>query len=482
MNKSIEQSAKCIDCQYRPAFHFTPPANWMNDPNGMFYYEGEYHLFYQYYPDSNVWGPMHWGHAISTDMMNWEHLPIALYPDSLGYIFSGSAVVDHENTSGLGSIENPPIVAIFTYHDMQAEKAGEVKHQTQAIAFSLDKGRTWEKYTGNPVLDNPGIWDFRDPKVSWYEQDKKWIMTLAVKDHIRFYSSPNLIDWQLESEFGKELGAHGGVWECPDLLRLKDENGLSKWALLVSINPGAPKGGSGTQYFIGSFNGKEFIPEDSTTKWLDFGADNYAGVTWSNLPNEEERTLFLGWMSNWEYAQVVPTYSWRSAMTLPRALSLFEIEGRTFIKSSPTDEVNNYLIEQSEVSGTQNNIKDGLAYVLLTEVEGSTAEIVLSNGVKEEFSIFISLDEIRTDRSRSGQIDFNSEFGNIHSSKPTFSQINKIELFLDRSSVELFINDGEMVITELVFPTQPYAKVGVLGADMKVMSVKAAMDNPNVSF
>ena len=311
--------------QYRPAFHFTPKEKWMNDPNGMVYYQGEYHLFYQYYPDDNVWGPMHWGHAVSKDMIHWEHLPIALYPDKLGYIFSGSCVIDWNNTTGFGSKENPPMVAIFTYHDPEGEKNKTIDFQTQGIAYSLDKGRTWTKYEGNPVIPNPGIKDFRDPKVIWHQDTQKWVMSLAVKDHISFYSSKDLKSWKLESDFGEKAGAHGGVWECPDLFPLKDQNGNEKWVLLVSINPNGPQGGSATQYFVGDFDGKTFTPNHDKIKWIDYGADNYAGVTFSDIPAEDGRRLFIGWMSNWQYAQVVPTYTWRSAMTIPRELTLKKI-------------------------------------------------------------------------------------------------------------------------------------------------------------
>jgi fructan beta-fructosidase len=258
----------------------------MNDPNGMVYYKGEYHLFYQHYPEKSVWGPMHWGHAISTDLVHWEHMPIAIYPDSLGYIFSGSAVADYNNTSGLGTKENPPLVAFFTYHDMKAEKEGRFTEiESQAIAYSLDKGRTWTKYKGNPVVKNPGIRDFRDPKVIWHNDSKQWIMSIASGQVIKFYSSPNCLDWTYLSEFGEGRGEHGGVWECPDLfpLQVKGSN-ETKWVLIVNINPGGPAGGSATQYFVGDFNGKEFISAQSKTQWMDYGKDNYAGVTWSNAP------------------------------------------------------------------------------------------------------------------------------------------------------------------------------------------------------
>ena len=294
--------------QYRPAYHFTPAAHWMNDPNGMVYYQGTYHLFFQYYPGGMVWGPMHWGHATSPDMLRWQEQPIALYPDSLGYIFSGSAVVDANNTAGFGK---NALVAIFTHHDPQLEKTDPGHSQKQSLAYSLDAGKTWTKYRGNPVLKSPGIVDFRDPKVTWNAQAKQWLMTLATKDRITFYTSPNLKAWTKASEFGETLGAHGGVWECPDLFPLT-LNGKTHWVLIVNLNPGGPNGGSATQYFVGDFDGRTFTPLTTKTKWADYGPDEYAGVTWENTG---ARRLFLGWMSNWEYGNQVPTSPWRSAMT-----------------------------------------------------------------------------------------------------------------------------------------------------------------------
>ncbi len=271
---------------YRPQIHFSPKEHWMNDPNGMVFYKGVYHLFFQYYPDSTVWGPMHWGHATSKDLVHWKQQPIALYPDSLGYIFSGSAVIDQQNTSGFGKNGHPPMVAIFTHHDPKGEKEGRNNFQNQSLAYSLDEGKTWTKYAGNPVLKNPGIKDFRDPKVRWYEEGKKWIMTLATLDRIDFYSSKNLKTWTKESEFGKDLGAHGGVWECPDLFPM-NYKGKTVWILIVNINPGGPNGGSATQYFTGDFDGKTFIPYQTDTRWLDYGPDEYAGITWSNTGNRQ---------------------------------------------------------------------------------------------------------------------------------------------------------------------------------------------------
>ena len=268
---------------YRPQFHFSPEEKWMNDPNGMVYHKGVYHLFYQYYPEDIVWGPMHWGHATSKDVVHWKHKPIALFPDEHGLIFSGSAIVDFDNTSGFGTKENPPLVAIFTYHLMAGEKAGRKDFQTQGIAYSLDNGDTWTKYEENPVIENDGIKDFRDPKVFWNAANQTWVMALVAGDHLQLWNSDNLKEWNKLSEFGKDKGAHGGVWECPDLFPLKVEGGEEeKWILLISMNPGAPNGGSGTQYFIGDFDGEKFTTDQSEVKWLDWGTDNYAGVTYNN--------------------------------------------------------------------------------------------------------------------------------------------------------------------------------------------------------
>jgi len=465
---------------YRPQVHFTPPAKWMNDPNGMVYFDGEYHLFYQYYPDSTVWGPMHWGHAVSKDLMHWEHLPIALYPDSLGYIFSGSAVVDDNNTSGFGKDGKVPLVALFTYHNMKQEKAGRNDYQTQGIAFSLDKGRTWEKYKENPVLKNPGIRDFRDPKVSWNDASKKWILTLATLDCITFFSSPDLKNWTKQSEFGKGMGGHSGVWECPDLFPIKVEGSdLEKWVLLVSINPGGPNGGSATQYFVGNFDGKVFtnerkIPEP---RWIDSGKDNYAGVTWSGIPKTDGRRLFLGWMSNWQYATVVPTQAWRSAMTIPRELKLVQVADEEYaIKGYPTSEFENYGAKWDDllsnpgqfqsVSLAQFALGKAAAFdysVELDPSESSKTTIQLSNNFNETFDIVLdkTIQQIRINRMKSGDVSFNPEF-----QKEILVPVNlvdhvKIRLVIDQASVEMFIDGGLTEITNIVFPKEIYNKVDI---------------------
>lgn len=446
--------------QYRPAYHFTPDKNWMNDPNGLIYYEGEYHLFYQYYPDDNIWGPMHWGHAVSRDMIQWERLPIALYPDDLGYIFSGSAVVDWDNTTGFGTKENPAMVAIYTYHDMAGEKAKKIDYQTQAIAYSLDKGRTWKKYKDNPVISNPGIKDFRDPKVIWHKESANWIMSLAVNDHIKIYSSKDLKTWKLESEFGKTIGSHGGIWECPDLFPIKDEAGNLKWVLLVSLNPNGPQGGSATQYFVGNFNGSVFTPDDETTRWLDYGADNYAGVTFSDIPKEDGRRLFIGWMSNWQYAQTVPTYSWRSAMTLPRELVLRRNTKGYFVQSKPVAEIK-HILETSETIESKTHTSKKSSYLIEIDENIGNLKISLTNTVNESFKIWFENGVLFTDRSNAGDSLFSKEFGAVHQAGIQLESISNIKIFVDNSSVEIFVNDGELVMTELVFPSEPLTTISL---------------------
>lgn len=463
---------------HRPQYHFSPDSMWMNDPNGMVYHQGVYHLFYQYYPDSNVWGPMHWGHAVSKDMIRWEHKPIALYPDKLGYIFSGSAVVDAENTSGLGTRENPPLVAIYSYHDAEKEKAGDIDYQTQGIAFSLDNGDSWTKYNGNPVLPNPGIKDFRDPKVSWYPESEQWVMALAVKDHISFYSSPNLIDWNLESEFGKDRGAHGGVWECPDLLRMKVEGtNDEKWVLLVSINPGGPNGGSATQYFVGDFDGKTFTTRQTNNKWIDYGPDNYAGVTWFNTGTD---IYFLGWMSNWDYAQIVPTTRWRSAMTVPRQLSLAQVNDDYLVRSTPVDQLAG--IEKS-VGGTElskeidlgkSGIENSMFKLSFNHAGSRSFEVVLSNEANERLIYGFDQDKgmYYIDRSGSGKVDFKKEFSNIAIAPAQISGSNSTTvLYVDKSSVEVFAEDGLTQLTSLYFSEDGFDQIEILDEFNEVSNI-----------
>jgi fructan beta-fructosidase len=476
-SSSKELTSDYYQEQYRPQFHFSPEANWMNDPNGLVYLDGEYHLFYQYYPDSTVWGPMHWGHAVSRDLVHWNHLPVALYPDSLGYIFSGSAVVDLTNTSGFGTPENPPMIAIFTYHNPDLEKRGSIKFQNQGIAYSLDKGRTWQKYSANPVLKNPGFRDFRDPKMFWNEKMKKWNLIMAVKDRVHIYSSPNIKDWTFESEFGKNIGAHGGVWECPDLFPLKLEGGeTEKWVMLVSINPGGPNSGSATQYFTGEFDGHIFVPDEINEQWIDWGRDNYAGVTWSNIPGSDGRRIFIGWMSNWNYATVVPTTVWRSATTIPRELSLKVEGGHYFLTSKPITELGSLRNAKDTISIThlsftgEKEISTGSISLMQSELlfgfnlsENSidSLGIILENSVNERFIIGYSVlkKQFYIDRRKSGNSGFSKEFAGISTAPYNAEAVLKLHVLIDASSVELFVDDGRIVMTTLVFPTDKFTRL-----------------------
>jgi levanase/fructan beta-fructosidase len=471
---------------YRPNFHFTPKKGWMNDPNGLFYKNGYYHLFYQYYPDSNVWGPMHWGHAISTDLITWTEKPIALYPDEKGYIFSGSAVIDEKNTSGFGTIDNPPIVAMFTYHDMVREKAGEINYQSQGIAYSLNEGLTWTKYEQNPVIKNPNIKDFRDPKITWDAIHQQWLMVLAAGDKVQFYISKNLKDWEKQSEFGKGIGAHGGVWECPDFFPLIVEGSDDyKWVLLQSINPGGPNGGSATQYFVGDFDGKKFTLDESflqdleqnKSKWLDYGRDNYAGVTFSNISEVDGRKLFIGWMSNWDYAQKVPTDKWRSSMTISRELKLVKEDKHYLLTSEPVRELNNYFSKTIKKDVLQ--IKKETILIDKSMVDLSRLDISFTlNDLKEDIYTFSFSNKFNNslrfginkkekyffiDRKNSGNTSFSDAFANQITKAPFSENFDKIDVrvIVDKTSIEVFYNNGKTVMTAIFFPEKPMEKLSV---------------------
>jgi fructan beta-fructosidase len=458
---NIKQSDRFLfeyDETFRPQFHFSPEYGWMNDPNGMVYFNGEYHLFYQYNPYGTMWGNMHWGHAVSTDLTSWTYLPTAIAPDSLGDIFSGSAVIDVNNTAGFGK---DAMIAIYTSNG---------KTQQQSIAYSTDKGRTFTKYAHNPVLPNPGITDFRDPKVSWNEISKQWIMTLATKQTISFYGSPNLKNWTKLSEFGNEMGAHGGVWECPDLFPLQYE-GKTKWVLLVSINPGGPNGGSATQYFIGNFDGKKFIADPLPYPlWIDYGRDNYAGVTFSNIAANDGRRIFMGWMSNWDYANNVPTKNFRSAMTIPRELSIRDNGEHLILVNNPTKEVTN-LRGKMIVVANQNINKDKTLNDVLKKYEGKfeiemtlkrqNAKIWgfgLTNSIGDYLNFTFDLEQnlLKVDRRNCGLKDFNQKFVSEPIAPLVKKDSYKVRLLIDKASSELFINDGETVLTNIIFPSQWY--------------------------
>ncbi len=472
---------------HRPQFHYSPKEKWTNDPNGMVYFDGEYHLFYQHYPDSSVWGPMHWAHAVSKDLTHWENLPIAIYPDSLGYIFSGSAAVDWNNTSGFGKDGQPPLVAMFTYHDMAKEKAGGNDHESQAIAWSLDRGRTWTKYDRNPVLPNPGgVRDIRDPKIAWHEASKQWVVVLAVGDHVEFWGAPDLKNWTKLSEFGKQFGSHNGVWECPDLFQMAvDGTDDTKWVLLVNINPGGPNDGSATQYFVGDFNGKDFAMDigfaptvqSGKAAWMDWGKDNYAGVTWSDVPKEDGRRLLIGWMSNWEYANIVPTEIWRNAMTLPRVLLLKKTEESYLLFSQPAAELQALrgkpfqlketalsapldLTGQLGFSPTLSEME--LEFALPDGASGSFGvELSNTNGERYRIGYDASTGKYFSDRTQSGDLSFSEKFAPKVSFAPRFSKGKtlRMHLFFDVASVELFADGGATVMTEIFFPGKDFTQV-----------------------
>ncbi|WP_430482447.1 glycoside hydrolase family 32 protein [Rossellomorea marisflavi] len=449
--------------KFRPQFHFSPREKWMNDPNGMVYFEGEYHLFFQYHPDGNTWGPMHWGHAVSKDLVHWEELPIALYPDELGTIFSGSAVVDWHNTSGFFKDGKPGLVAIYTNHDTDPI-SGDVR-QRQSVAYSVDKGRSWSKYEGNPVLENASEPDYRDPKVFWHGESGKWVMVLATGQSITIYHSPDLLQWTYASTFGHEEGSHAGVWECPDLFRLECD-GKERWVMLVSIgdHPDTIEG-SRTQYFIGDFDGKTFINENPADLilWLDHGRDNYAGVSWSDL--QDERRIYIGWMSNWRYANEVPTDGWRSAMTLPRELGLKKEDSGYRLVQHPVRELDvlsgagkekmtPYSLHEGETY--QERMQTNLAHLHFeTEADTNSVWALTIRHGREEVSLFtcrVGEGTITLDRRRSGIHAFSASFPAVQSAEYAEGERGGFHLYIDTSSIEVFSTGGELAMTSLIFP------------------------------
>jgi len=445
------------DEPFRPQFHFTPQQKWMNDPNGMVFFNGKYHLFYQYYPYDIVWGPMHWGHAESRDLIHWKHLLIALYPDSLGNIFSGSAVIDKDNTAGFSK---NAMVAIFTYHNDEIWKAGKKNTESKGIAYSNDEGKTWTKYKGNPVLHNSGEQDFRDPKVFRFEKNKCWIMVLAAGDRIKFFSSQDLKKWKFESDFKPEENIALGVWECPDLFNIKcDKEGKEKWVLIINHGDQGPNGGSGTRYFVGDFNGSTF-KNIQPSKWLDSGTDFYAAVTFGNVP--ANKRILLGWMSNWQYATRTPTAVWRSAMTLPRVLKLIKGEKDYFLIHQP--------VELKNISTPlYSSKKESLPFVKqVTDLMGSEISfempgiendfsVEFKNSAGEFYKIEIKGSMFSADRSKSGKTDFGDKFaGKVQTMLLGDDKIKSVKMILDKSSIEIFLNGGKYSFTNQIFPNQPY--------------------------
>lgn len=456
------------ELQWRPAFHHTPEYGWMNDPNGMFYKDGVWHLYYQKNPYGSKWQNMTWGHSVSEDLINWEAKEDALRPDGLGAIFSGSAVVDKNNTAGFGE---DAIVALYTSASTS---------QKQSLAHSNDNGETFEIYPGNPIITLDT--EARDPNMFWNEETKEWNLVLAhaLEKEMLFFTSPDLKTWTLQGAFGKGLGAQEGVWECPDLFELEiPGTDKTKWVLLSNINPGGPFGGSATQYFIGDFDGKTFTSDtnpDGTvpTKWLDYGKDHYATVSWSDAP--DNRRTVIGWMSNWQYAADVPTLQFRSANTLPREMALFEdANGELHVASVPSPELaklrgkvvstaKDKTIGQSPLS--YKLPEDGLCEIDLTFQSQNSDLITLQLSNADGEMVLMKYDNknhtMSVDRRQSGVTDFSDKFPAI-TTAPTFEKDGKINLriFVDRSSIELFGNNGEFTMTNLVFPNKPYTNLTI---------------------
>ena len=433
-----------IEEKYRPLYHHTPKRGWMNDPNGMFYKDGVWHLFYQYNPYGSMWGNMHWGHSSSADLVHWKDEGVALAPDAWGTMFSGSCVTDNGN-----------IVAMYTT-SRPTPFGGDV--QAQCIAYSKDDGKTFTKYEGNPVLTAEDK-DFRDPRPFWNEDIKAWNLILAVGQEMRIYSSPDLKEWKYESSFGKEYGCHGGVWECPDLFPIGQPK---KWVLICNINPGGPFGGSATQYFVGQFDGHKFTCEHQDTRWMDYGKDHYATVSFCNAP--DNRRTVMAWMSNWQYANQVPTMQFRSANSVPRDLGMFEYKGEFYVSVVPSKEMLSLRGDKAK--------QPTEACEIVVDVK-KQAEIVLSNARGEQ--VVMRYDAAKQtfsmDRTKSGDVSFSADFPCV-TEAPTYGTVKQLRIFIDRCSVEAFDAEGKMAMTNLVFPTEPYNNIKVTGGRATIYEVK----------
>ena len=486
---------------YRPSYHFTPLYGWMNDPNGMVYKDGEYHLYFQYNPYGSKWGNMHWGHAVSKDLVHWEHLDPAIARDPVGHIFSGSSVVDKKNTAGFGK---DAIIAIYTNHSVNHD-------EVQCIAYSNDNGRTFTKYEGNPVLTPfDGLKDFRDPKVFWYEKGKCWYMIVSADKETRFYKSKNLKKWTYVSAFGKGLGQQPCQYECPDFFQLpvNGDKKKMKWVMTMNINPGCWFGGSATEYFVGDFDGKNFTcPDAHDVKWLDRGKDHYATVTFSNTG---DRVLGITWMSNWQYANLTPFKQNRGANGLPRELKLYEKNGKYYISEDIAPEVyalrketkdlaDASVADAKELKGVAANMNGAFEIEAdVTPDANGIAGIEISNNKRERTMIYFDMKQgkVVMDRTESGLTDFGKQavphdielawdklraaegkeparITNSINYKNDFAlatwaplslcedgkKTYHVDIFVDKSSVELFVDGGRIAMTNLVFPVAPYENV-----------------------
>lgn len=434
--------------EYRPSVHYSVPAKWLNDPNGLIYFDGYYHLYYQHHPESTKHGPMHWGHARSKDLLRWEDLPIALYPDEKGVIFSGSMVYDENNTSGMEKDGVKPLVAIFTYHkDVEG-----VVRQTQGIAFSYDGGMTFEKYSGNPVLDEDRV-DFRDPKVIWNED--KWIMPLVAGREVRFYGSKDLINWEFLSVFTSPNEKPSGIWECPDLRRVPTEDGGAKWVLTISVNTGDTSY-FGMQYFVGEFDGVKFVADDDQEILIqDMAFDNYAAVSYEGVT---DRSLQIGWMNCWYYADRIPEKGFRGSMTIPKEMVLGKRGGRYILLQKPARELFAKKEEAGVTSVGRSVELDGQAVMIEIDLEKGNNQILLKNQ-NDEFAITVDTDKKKVvmDRSSCGTDEVCEAFGRIRWAKYKGEVCDKLTLIVDTTSVELFTADGEIVGTMQIFIDNPFS-------------------------
>jgi fructan beta-fructosidase len=442
---------------HQPAYHYAPAENWMNDPNGLVYYEGEYHLFYQYNPHGDRWGHMSWGHAVSRDLMHWQELPVAI-PETDVMAFSGSAVIDWHNTSGFGRNGKPPMVAVYT-------GAGGNK-QSQYLAYSNDRGRTFTIH--GKVLDI-GSNEFRDPKVFWHAPTRRWVMVVVIgaENKAAIYTSTDLKQWDKASEFGP-AGATGKNWECPDLIELPVEGGApgeKKWVLTINLGDNAIAGGSGAQYFVGDFDGTRFTPAQgwgAEPRWVDYGADFYAAVTWSDLPKADPRRIWIGWANNWDYAQDIPTYPSRGLMTVPRTLSLRKMADGYRLVQTPVREIEalrgkawrQRAISLSDVP-VPLPIEGGRTELQIDLDTGSADQVAIALTDDEGYQTIVgvnpAVNEVFIDRTRSGP-HFHDRFANRHIA-PVDLKGRKVSLrmLVDESIIELFINDGTRTITDRFF-------------------------------
>ncbi len=468
----------------RPEFHFTPERHWINDPNGLVYVDGEYHLFFQHNPLADAPGNISWGHAVSRDLLHWDQLPVAIPFQGGIMAFSGCAVVDWENSSGLGIDGQPPLVIAFTgHHDGKSL-------EDQRLAYSTDRGRSWNLYAGNPVLDINQK-DFRDPKVFWHAPSQRWIMVLVLANdyRVQFYGSSDLKSWSHLSDFGP-AGSVGGVWEVPELFELpiNGDPTRTRWVLKVDVGAGGPFGGSAGQYFIGQFDGQRFVPDDPQAEpnWIDGGKDFYAAVSWSDLPAQDGRRIWLAWMSNWQYAHLTPTRPWRGMMSIPRTVTLQQIGNEIRLVQQPVRELErargeHYSLSGALLEGARPLPIRGDALEIIAEFEPSTAtEFGLKLRVGQDAETLVGYDALTqslyVDRSRSGSVDFSPEFPGRHSAQmPAIEGRVSFHVFVDACSVEVFANGGRTVISDLIFPRpeDDSLELYAVGGQARLVSLEA---------